>query len=332
MDSNRDIDVRLMIDRWLDGDLPRTEEAALQQALENDPESLVHLGDRAVLHGLLREMAGRVDVGGRGPRPRSRLGRPVAWVAAAVAACVVLAGVLTIPQATASPVAVVTKALEACRTVLDRRYAVRLEPTQAALHGIRGQSLQPRESTLWARDARFVQALEVADERLVWGRDARGTVWFAMSPDAVAVFEADEIPDMLAEQCDLRTLDLETLLGSLLAGFDLERTSRTASTDTILARPSAGAAPARFGTVELEIDRRTMVVKRVVLERRHRDRAVAITRFTLEETASGREAQYEWSSHVDPEIEVRDRESALGARRELLTEFLRILRRPPADA
>ena len=322
--------IRLKIDRWLDGDLPDEDEASLQRALEDDPESLAHFADRALLQGLLREAADRaVMVGGRA-EPRRRW--PVTWIAATVVACGVLAGAVPIPQATASPVAVVTKALEACRTVLDRRYVVRLEPTQAALQGSRGHSLQPRESTLWARDARFVQTLEVADKRLVWGRDARGAVWFAGSRQAVAVFEADEIPDTLRELCDLRTLDIETLLGSLLADFDLERTGRTTSTDTILARPKAGAAPARFGPVQLEIDRQSMLVRSVVLERRHRDRAVAITRFTLAETASGREGQYEWRSHVDPDIEVRDRGSARGARRELLTEFLKILRRPPADA
>lgn len=323
-------EIRLKIDQWLDGDLPDEDEAALRRALEDDPDSLAHFADRALLHGLLREAADRaVMVGGR-DEPRRRW--PVAWIAATVVACVVLAGAVTIPQATASPVAVVTKALEACRTVLDRRYVVRLEPTQPALQGSRGQSLQPRESTLWTRDARFLQTLEVSDNRLVWGRDARGAVWFAVSPQAVAVFEADEIPDTLRELCDLRTLDIETLLGSLLVDFDLERTGRTGSTETILARPKAGAAPARFGPVQLQIDRQTMLVRSVVLERRHRDRTVAITRFTLEETASGREGQYEWRSHVDPDAEVRDRRSARGGRRELLTEFLRILRRPPADA
>jgi hypothetical protein len=323
-------DIRLRIDQWLDGDMPDADEAALQQALEDDPELLAHVADRALLHGLLREAAdSAVAVGGRAePRPRW----PVAWIAVTGVACVILAGVLSLPQATASPVAVVQRALDACRTVLDRRYAVRLEPAPATLQGVSGQPLQPRDSTLWARDARFVQALEVSGRPLVWGRDVSGAVWFAVSRQAVAVFDADEIPDTLRELSDLRTLDLETLLVSLLADFDLERTGRTAHTDTIVARPRAGTGPARFGPVELEIDRRTMLVRSVILERRHRDRAVAITRFTLQETASGREAQYEWRSHVDSDAEVRDRGSARGARRGLLTEFLLLLRRPPAES
>lgn len=323
-------DIRLKIDQWLDGELPDEDEAALQQALEDDPESLVHLADRSLLHSLLREAAGHVVAVGAeaGPRPRWAM----AWIAATTAACVILAGMLTIPHATASPAAVVTKALEACRTVLDRRYDVRLEPAQETLQGTRGQSLQTLKSTLWARDAQFVQAVEVSGRQVVWGRDSSGAVWFAVSPQAIAVFEADEIPDTLREACDLRTLDLETLLESLLANFDLERIGSTASIETIVARPRADAGPARFGRVELQIDRQTMLVRSVVLERRHRDRAVAITRFTLEETSSGREAQYEWRNHVVPDTAILRRGSVRGARRALLTEFMRLLRRSPADA
>jgi hypothetical protein len=327
-------DTRFQIDRWLDGDLPEADEAALQVVLENDRESVAFLAHRAVLHGLLRDAAGRAVVVGGCVEPRRRwsLGRHVVWVAAAALVCTIVVGLASLPQATASPVAVVQKALDACSTLLDRRYAVRIEPSRSALRTGAGRSLVPWESTLWARDARFVQSMEVADRHLVWGRDARGAVWFSVSRRAVAVFEADEIPDTLRELCDLRTLDLETLLASLLAEFDLERTGLTASTDMIVARPRAGTGPSRFGSVELEIDRESMLVRSVVLERRHRDRQVAIVRFTLEETASGKEAEYEWHSHVDPDAEVCDRRSALGARRELLAEFLRLLRRVAAES
>lgn len=322
-------DTRLQIDRWLDGDLPEADEAALQVVLENDRESVTFLAHRAVLHGLLRDAAGRVIVEGGGVEPGRcwSLGRPVVWVAAAALVCMIVVGLSSLPQATASPVAVVQKALDTCGTLLDRRYAVRMEPSRAALRNGAGRSLVSRESTLWARDSRFRQSMEVAGRHLVWGRDARGAVWFSVLRRAVAVFEADEIPDALAEVCDLRTLDLELLLASLLVDFDLERTGRTASSDMIVARPRAGTGQSTFGSVELEIDRESMLVRSVVLERRHRDRQVAIVRFTLEETASGREAEYEWRSHVDPDAEVRDRQSALGGRRELLVEFLRLLRR-----
>ena len=325
-------DIRLKIDRWLDGDLPETDEAALGQALENDPDSLALLADRAMLHALLQEATGRVVVAGGRIGTRRKFVQPLAWIAAAAAACAVLGGLMSLPQATASPAAVVKQALEACRTLLDRRYAVRIEPAQPGLRNPAGRPLPSRESTLWARDARFVQSLEVSGRTLVWGRDVRGAVWFAVSRRAVAVFEADEIPDPLRELCDLRTLDLETLLASLLADFDLERTGRTASTDTIVARPHPGTGPSKFGPVEIEIDRQSSLVRSVVLERRHREWAVAVARFTLEETASREDVRYEWRTHVDPDAEVRDRGSALGARRELLGEFLRLLRRLPAES
>ena len=319
-------DTRLKVDRWLDDDLSVADEATLQQALEGEPGTLAHLADRALLHGLLRESGDRAAVVAVSMQPRRRFDRRVACGVAAVLACIIVGGIVSLRPATASPTAVVRKALEACGTLVDRRYAVRIEPTGTGRRGFTVRPQSPRDSTLWVRGTRFVQMAEVPGRTLVWGRDARGAVWFAVSRRSVAVFEADEIPESLRDLCDLRTLDLETLLTSLLKDFECERIGSTSGVDTILARPRAGTA-SRVGPVEIEIDEDSLLVTNVVLERRHHDWAVGRVRFELEETSIGQESLYEWPDHVDSDADVRDRGAVPGARRELLGEFLRLLRR-----
>lgn len=313
------------IDQWLDGELPAEDEATLAQLLQDDPERLSYLADRALLHVHLREAADRLRPIDAPSARRLPSRRHVFWTTAALLAfCLVVT--LALPRATASPGDLVKKALEACNLVIDRRYSVRVEPARAHLREALGRP-SPPESTLWVRDACFVQSTEVHGRSLSWGRDARGAVWFALSPHSVAVFDADEIPDALRDVCDLRTLDLPTLLASLLDDFDLERAGGTGTADTILARPRTRTS--RFGTVEIAIDRDSLRVLSVVLERRVRGRTVARVRFTLEETDARDETTYEWRGHVDPDADVRDRGAMRGARRDLLNEFLGLLRQDP---
>ena len=70
----------------------------------------------------------------------------------------------------------------------------------------------------------------------------------------------------------------------------------------------------------------------MVIQRRHRGRLTATVRFVLEETAARDEGAYEWRGHVDADAEVLDGTAVRGARRDLLTEFLRIVRQEPADS
>lgn len=323
-----DAAIRQRIDRWLDGDLPVDDEAALRKAFEDDPEALRFLADRALLHAQLREAVDRLlplDAG-LGRRRFSR--RHAIGTAAAILACGIFA-TLALPRAAASPGDVVRRALDASRTTLDRRYTLRIEPVHPHPREVR-EALAPPESTLWVRDSRFVQSTEIEGRSLSWGRDGRGAVWFSLSPRSVVVFEADEIPDALRDVCDLRTLDLPTLLASLLEDFDLERVGGTGTTDTIVARPRGRIS--RFGTVEIAIERDSLRVLSVVLDRPVRGRTVARVRFTLEETASREGAIYEWRGHVESDAEVRDRAAVRGARRDLLTEFLKVMRREPDES
>ena len=319
--------VRQRIDRWLDGDLPVEDEAALERDLGDLPEAASVLADRALLHGLLRGRAPATAAAAL--EARRRVVRPAAWAALAIAACGMLATLLVLPTADAGSADMVQKALERWRDDVDRRYVVRVQPAWPRLR-VDPPRPQPPLSTLWVRGARFVQTTEVDGHSLAWGRDARGDVWFTVSPRSVAVFAADETPDPLRDACDLRTLDHATLLETLLADYSLRRVGGDASTDTILARPRDGASP--FGRVRITIERDSLRVRSLVVERRLRGRTTATVHFTLEETAPREESIYEWPEHVGPDADVLDHGAGRAPRRRLLTEFLRLLRQEPAEA
>ena len=317
------------IDRWLDGDLPVAEETALRIALENDPKSLSLLADRAVLHGLLRDVAGRPAITLAWVDRRPAVVRSAAWVALSLAVCFLFGTMLVLPRADAKSADMVRRVLDTLRTDVDRRYSVRVEPAFPRVRAARARP-QPPVSTLLVRGTRFVQSTEIEGRFLAWGRDARGAVWFTVSPRSVAVFGADEIPDALGDVSDLRTLDLATMLETLRRDFELERSSGSGATDTIIGRPRDRAS--RFGRVEISIERESLQVQGMVIQRRHRGRLTATVRFVLEETAARDEGAYEWRGHVDADAEVLDGTAVRGARRDLLTEFLRIVRQEPADS
>lgn len=321
-----DDDVKRAVDAWLDGDLSPDQEETLGRALGADPDAVRLLADRARLHTLLRDASGW-----RGPPPaaatsRRAFGRRLAWGGAALVAGGAGLWLALPPAADAGAVDAVQRALEANRPAVDRRYAVTVEPSRAFRAAAARRGVVPA-ATLWVRGGRFVQITEVAGQPVAWGRDAAGAVWFAPSPDTAALFGAAEVPDALAEVCALRTLDLPTLLETLLADFDLQRLDGGVGTDLVRATPRAGAATP-YRRVEIEIERRSLVVRRARVERSAGWRGGSAVTFTLEEVGTEDDAVYELASHVGTGATVLGRDSPRGARAELIRDLLLALRQP----
>lgn len=319
-----DDDVRRAVDAWLDGDPSPDDEETLGRALGADPAAVRFLAGRAELHALLR------DAAGCRPPPaattRRGFGRRLAWGGAALVAGGAGLWLSLPPAADAGAVDAVQRALEANRPAVDRRYAVTVEPSRAFRAAAARRGVVPA-ATLWVRGGRFVQITEVAGRSVAWGRDAAGAVWFAPSPDTAALFGAAEVPEALAEVCALRSLDLPTLLETLLDDFALQRVDGGAGTDLIRATPRAGAATP-YRRVEIEIERRSLVVRRARVERSAGWRGGSAVTFTLEEVGAEDDAVYELASHVGAGATVLGRESPRGARAELIRDLLLALRQP----
>ncbi len=315
-----------LIDRWLDGDLPAEEEANLRRILEGVPESVTFLADRSVLHGMLADVVELGALTDLRQQPRRWVDSPIAWTVSAVSICLILFAIVTQPRAVASPAEVVQKALLASRTMIDRHYEVRVE-TEAPWGQVRSALRRPpRASELWVRGNQFVQRYEIGEETLVWGRNDRGEVWFTMSGISTVVFQASEVPEVLQDLCELRTLDVQTLLNSLLIDFDLEYVERPGRIVRILARPRSDFGRSKYAAIEIEIETESLLVRNVRLERAIERRHVATVTFSFEEMTSRKDALYERQSYVKPDGEVFERGSMRAMRSERLRQFLKILR------
>ena len=337
--------LRQQIDQWLDGDLPEGERARLKESLEQTPEALEFLSDRALLHTMLAKSAAfdsltpsaaldysEVNHSSKKPlvQPRPLLAQPWIWASSATLACLLLISMLLLPNVMASPAELVQKTLADYRTAIDRCYAVKVETEGRTLRKRLPGRAVPADSKLWVRGNSFVQFFDSSGDQLVWGRDAQGTVWFTLSGKSAAIFAANEIPDVLQDVCDLRILDVTTMLESLLRDYDLKYTDREDSNHTILASPRPDLSNSKYGNVEIEIDTRSGLIRRVSLERLRAKRVLAVISFSLEETQNREDSFYELRTHLQPNADALERGIGFGRRSDLLREFLQKLRFPNA--
>lgn len=329
------------IDRWLDDDLSDEEHDRLKESLEQVPEAMAFLSNRALLHAMLSKSIAvgslpclvTPERGVTGPLPLNSMLQPTRWFAqtwvwasSAMVVCLLSISILFLPNVVASPVDLVQRTLLEYRSAIDRCYTVKVEADgrlgRNRLKGRLGQS----DSKLWVRGNSFVQIFDSPGDDLTWGRDRQGSVWFTISGKSAAIFGNGEIPETLEELCDLRTLDVATLLESLLRDYDLQFTDRADRLHTILANPRPGFENPKYGAIEIEIDPQSRLVHRVTMERLKDQSPVATVSFSLEEIQQRDESFYNLRSHLQDGADVLEPGTRFGKRSELLRDFLLKLR------
>lgn len=335
--------LKQQIDQWLDDDLNEEDQVRLQRVLESTPEALDFLCDRALLHQMLFKSGGsdplhayvQIDkpaIAGNSENlstpPIFRLGHPWMWASSAAIVCLLLITLFLLPDAIASPAVIVKKTLNAFRNEIDRCYTVKVDAEVPLRRNRLLRRAIPSDSKLWVRGSQFVQTYEDIDEPIAWGRKERGAVWFTVSGETVAVFEANEIPEVLQELCELRCLQLPNLLESLLRDYDLDYASSDQDSQVILAKPRGNSPKLKYGVVEVEVELNSLLVRRVTLERTKNSRPVAVISFLLEKTEQQPVAFYDPQTHSKIDSQVWDSGSRPGQRAELLREFLQKLRNP----
>lgn len=337
-------ELRQQIDRWLDGDLSDAEAEAVTSALRKDVLALEYFTDRAVLEQMLSGRLSNISLTAAVAAVPSAIGDSAGvavlagrrlqgwlWAASAVMCCVVISLVLWLPAVAAGPAELVRLTLADFQPALDRCYGVQVQP-EGPLRRFAGRRRQLQsDSTLWVREQSFVQVFQSAEQRLTWGRDAAGDVWFTIGGRTAAVFRSDEVPPVLQEICDLRTLQMPTLLETLLRDYELEYGVQEGGLSTILAQRKAESGSAKYGAAEIQIESRTRLVRHVSLERIADDRLLAVLNFSLREVRPQSAALYQLRTHLQTDSLVLDRGSRTGARADLLREFLQLLRNVPAE-
>lgn len=244
--------------------------------------------------------------------------RPLA-AAAGLMLTALIAGLIFSSLTQASAAAVVQRALKAHAALLDRCY--RVEVRGAA------RAVVPRsqESLLWTRGDRFWNQIEADGKSVAWGRDEAGGVWFALSRKEGARLAANEVPEALAQACELRSLEMESLLRTILADFDLRREPTRSGADVIHAELKAGSV-SKYRSALLEVDAESGVLRHVELYREHQGRVVAVISAALVESSLQDEINYTLEGHLDADARVYDRENGRGYRGRLLMNFLDLVR------
>lgn len=244
--------------------------------------------------------------------------RPLA-AAAGLMLTALIVGLIFSSLTQASAAAVVQHALKAHTALLDRCY--RVEVRGAA------RTVVPRsqESLLWTRGDRFWNQIEADGKSVAWGRDEAGGVWFALSRKEGARLAANEVPEALAQACELRSLEMESLLRTILADFDLRREPTRSGADVIHAELKAGSV-SKYRSALLEVDAESGVLRHVELYREHQGRVVAVISAALVEPSLQDETNYTLEGHLDADARVYDRENGRGYRGRLLMNFLDLVR------
>jgi hypothetical protein len=221
-----------------------------------------------------------------------RVGAGLAIGLAASLAVALWLGPFHTPQASAETL--VLAARVAHTQPIDRGYLVQTEFDSNIVQRL-PVLLAPRESKLWTRGDRFFLESKIEQgRRFTWGRDHLGRVWVTAQPDVGVLFGPDEYREPMAVACDLYSMNLDTLLGDVLAKFDLRRDGTDDDRIVITGRPKPywGAGPLR--QVTLEVNPTTKVIERVVLVR-----PAATVTFTLVETTTLPDTRYELLGHID---------------------------------
>jgi hypothetical protein len=180
---------------------------------------------------------------------------------------------------------------------VDRCYQVRIELDPEIQER---DPLLPavREGKLWTRGDRFYMAPLGMPREIYWGRDEKGRVWIANARRVAVRFEPDELPSELARACDLRGMQVEALLGELLADFDLTREGPVATelgpVQIVRAILKSGRNNKSLHAARLEIENQSGVLQRVVLYRTR-----SLVTFTLAETAAPDDSRYRLEKYID---------------------------------
>lgn len=260
---------------------------------------------------------------------RRRWGRAVAAVASLAAA--VLVGVVFWPgprEVVASPADVIRAARSTHAGGPDRCYSFALDFPQPLKDRFPLLADDGRPNRVWTRGDEFV-VVPGFTGRGAWGRDASGRVWVAPSREAAARFTPDELPQKLKEAVTVRGMVLDTLLGELLAGYDLawsEAPSPAGDADRITATPRESVGLLGVLSADITVERSTRIVRALTLRRMFVNDAVVTFTFTLRPTADPPPA-YTAEGHVQPNAPVHDADAPILRRRVLL----QVLGEIPAD-
>jgi hypothetical protein len=276
----------------------------------------------------------RLAVAGATPMDRVASVRAVRWararwsvgLAAATGSLLVLIWILREPTARADAVQFVREARGALRPSIDRSYRVHIELAPGAAERFPVLAmLAPLDSPLWTRADRFWISAAQPDRTWSCGRDEQRRLWIAPTSDVGLVFEPDEIPEPFALAIEMCTMELDRILGAMLTESDMTaiRQGESLSQETVRVRGTLrrNDSDSDLRSVVVDIDTRTKLVSRVVVERSWHGIPAAQVAFTFEHAGVQSESRYRLAGHLGPDAATYGPDQRIRRRRQLIRFF-----------
>ncbi len=217
----------------------------------------------------------------------------------------------------ASPADLLRAAMETHAGPVERVYLVTVE---RAVFPSPAFAL-PTEARVSVLGDRFRVEMNRGERQMQWGRDATGTVWMVTHFGRGLQIAPSEAGPGLEQLTDIYSLNLETLLDDVLAHCRLEREDSSPSVHRIRA---SAVRPGRGGIVaaEMEVDRETKAIRKLVIERNRPQRWGTKVTFLLTDSQAADESQYSIEGHLPKNARIMTRDFQNDRRREILAAWL----------
>ncbi len=338
MNTNNSDDLRGLLSALLDGELSDNEVRELNELIAHSPSAQKELVDHLLLDSLLVEQVGAealtalVDMlatdsplitlsresrqASRSEhrwRVPARLRKFSGWLAgiAAVVLVAILVGRWE-KHALAGAEAVVRAAIEIHSEPIERVYAVTIDRAAFEDDGI-----GLRHALVATQGDRFYVEMIQAERQCFWSRNRNGGMWLTLGSQRAIVVEQEEIGAPLQRISDLCALELETLLQNFLKHCRLNESDASGSSLRIEAIPRKRWRDRRMKHAVIEIDRKTKVVRSLVIEQDRPRQGPSTVTFTLIDTRIADESKFQPEGHLVEPFELITRDTQPDMRREL---------------
>ena len=249
-------------------------------------------------------------------RPAHRRSRLISWTVSSAAILLIAFFIIrTQNEAMASAGRIVRGSIEAHRHFLEREYIVEVDWENAE----NDAAFADKEIRVSTWSDRFWLSIK-GRRSIAIGIESDGSVWIALSRLRGIYVDVDEVGPRLRDVADLYSMRMESMLEGLLQEHELEIREKNDFTYVIVATPTGRSGWVR--EVEVEVDRETKAVRKMVARRRSRRRGASTATFTLVETRVPDESKYELAGHLSPRSTLLTHDSGPNRRQDILEHAL----------
>jgi hypothetical protein len=336
---------RFLISQIIDGGLSPSESNELQNLVQSQPELFDHAADQLILDSMLAEELGTepmkafVDIVSETnfsgvtsakevdafvqssqrannwlSHPSTGLRKPAYWM---IAASLLMIGAFFAGRwdsnAFASSSSILRAALATHSERIERVYVVEYQRENSALLGFN----PPKDVRVMTQGDRFWVEMNRNEKRWTWGREADGSLWLAFGQKRAIRIGPDEVGQPLQYLSSVYSLNLETILGSILKEFHMTYSDGSDTTHVITAKPKK-KSPSWLHEIVIEVDKETKTVRRLLIRRSNPALGESSVNFTLVDSRFPDESMYRAEGHLSESSNVLSIDSSLDKRREIL--------------